>query len=248
MKVLICDDEPLARERLKRFIERIEGYEVVGEAENGIEAPVLTEKLEPDILIIDIQMPSINGLEAAKHISQFKQPPAIIFCTAYENYAVEAFQVNAIAYLLKPVKQEQLIKALQNTKRVNKAQLSLLTQDIAQHEGLECSRTHVCAKTYKGIELIPVKDIRYFKADQKYVVVKHSKGQVLVDNSLKEFEQELGQSFVRIHRNALVSINFIEGLEMVAAGHYQVRIKGIEERLQVSRRHVSGLRKLLQSL
>lgn len=249
MKVLICDDEPLARERIERLVKRTEGYQVIGQAGNGIEALEKTRLLEPDILILDIQMPVMNGLEAAQHIATLPQAPAILFCTAFDQYAIEAFQVNAIAYLLKPVRQEDLIKALQSSSKLNKAQMADLQQTLEaplQHPFQ--NRTHISARTHRGIELIPIEDIHFFKADQKYVVIRHIRGEVLVDQPLKDFEKELAGRFVRIHRNALACVHYIEGLEMTGAGHYQVRFKSIEEKLPVSRRHAAQLRKLLKSL
>lgn len=249
MKLLICDDEPLARDRLRRLVGNLQEYEIIGEAQNGLEAVELTKSKEPDVLLIDIQMPGLDGLEASAHISKLPNPPAIIFCTAYNNYAVEAFNVNAIAYLLKPVKSEQLANALQSSHKLNKAQLKMLSNENSAITGNPApKRSHISAKTHRGIELIDVKEIRYFKADQKYVVIRHSGGEVLVDDALKDFEKDLGETFIRIHRNALVAIEHIEGLEVVSAGHYLVRMRGIEEKLQVSRRHAPQVRKLLNSL
>jgi two-component system response regulator AlgR len=194
-------------------------------------------------------MPGLDGLEACGHISKLPNPPAIIFCTAYNNYAVEAFNVNAIAYLLKPVKSEQLGKALAGTQKLNKAQLNMLAKENQAITGEKpATRSHISAKTHRGIELIDIKDIRFFKADQKYVVIRHSGGEVLVDDALKDFEKDLGDAFIRIHRNALVAIDHIEGLEVVSAGHYLVRMRGVEEKLQVSRRHAPQVRRLLNSL
>jgi two-component system response regulator AlgR len=249
MRLLICDDEPLARDRLRRLIGKLQDYEVIGEAKNGLEAVEMTKQQEPDVLLIDIQMPGLDGLEACSHVAKLPNPPAIIFCTAYNDYAVDAFNVNAIAYLLKPVKAEQLAKALDSTQRLNKAQLNMLAKDNTAITGSETpKRSHISAKTHRGIELIDVKVIRYFKADQKYVVIRHSGGAVLVDDALKDFERDLGDAFIRVHRNALVAIEHIEGLEVVSAGHYQVRMRGVDEKLQVSRRHLPQVRKLLNSL
>lgn len=249
MKLLICDDEPLARDRMRRLVENLQGYEIVGEAQNGLEAVEMTKAQEPDVLLIDIQMPGLDGLEASLHISKLPNPPAIIFCTAYNDYAVEAFKVNAIAYLLKPVKSEQLDEALKSSQKLNKAQLKMLSTQTTDITGdTTAKRSHISAKTHRGIELIDINEIRYFKADQKYVVIRHLGGEVLVDDALKDFERDLGDAFIRIHRNALVAIEHIEGLDVVSAGQYLVRMRGIEEKLQVSRRHAPQVRKLLRSL
>jgi two-component system response regulator AlgR len=251
MQIVICDDEPLARARLARMLADSElDASVVGEAENGEEALSLVEQLQPDLVLLDIQMPGMTGLEAAQHISHMAEPPAIVFCTAYDEYAVKAFQVNAVGYLLKPVRQEDLLETIQRASVINKAQLQSVKAEIAEHDDDNelKARSHISAKTHRGIELIPIDDIRYFKADQKYVVVRHLGGEVLVDETLKEFEEELGNRFVRVHRNALVSVTHISGLEMVSAGQYQICFKDLDDKIQISRRHLGNLRKLVQNL
>lgn len=248
MKVLVCDDEQLARERLTRLVADMDGYEVVGEAVNGAEAVQRLSETDADIILMDIRMPQMDGLEAAKLISQNKAPPAIIFCTAYDDHAVQAFNVNAVGYLLKPVRREALAEALAKARSLNRVQLSALSDVTAANDTSHKQRTHISAKTHRGIELVPVDDIRYFLADQKYVTVRSGRGEVLIDETLKELEDEFGERFVRIHRNSLVARRFIDGLEQVSTGHYQVRLKETDERLTVSRRHVSGLRRLLQHL
>ncbi len=248
MKVLVCDDEQLARERLTRLVADMDGYEVVGEAVNGAEAVQRLSETDADIILMDIRMPQMDGLEAAKLISQNKAPPAIIFCTAYDDHAVQAFNVNAVGYLLKPVRREALAEALAKARSLNRVQLSALSDVTAANDTSHKQRTHISAKTHRGIELVPVDDIRYFLADQKYVTVRSGRGEVLIDETLKELEDEFGERFVRIHRNSLVARRFIDGLEQVSTGHYQVRLKDTDERLTVSRRHVSGLRRLLQHL
>jgi two-component system response regulator AlgR len=110
------------------------------------------------------------------------------------------------------------------------------------------SRTHISAKTRRGIELIPLSEVKFFQADHKYVTVRHEGGEVLIDDTLRDLENEFGDKVVRIHRNALVMMDHLEGLERDTTGHYQVRMRGIDERLDVSRRHVSGLRRLVQTL
>ena len=136
-------------------------------------------------------------------------------------------------------------EALERARGVTRARLEALDQEV-HPEGSR--RRHISARTHRGIELVPVDDIRYFMADQKYVTVRYSEGEVLIDETLKELEDEFGDQFVRIHRNALVSLGFLEGMELANAGHYQVRLRGVEERLTVSRRHVAGLRKVMAKL
>ena len=242
MKVLIVDDEKLARDRLARLMEDMPAVEVVGEAPHGMDAVKLSSELEPDVVLLDIRMPGMDGLEAARHLSALESPPAVIFCTAYEEHAVEAFNVQAVGYLLKPVRKSNLEQALTGATRTNKAQLAAL----AQQEGNQ--RTHISARTRHGIELVPVNEVRYFQADQKYVTVRHGDGELLIDETLRELETEFEERFVRVHRNALVAVNMIEGMERDPEGHYRVRLRGIDDRLDVSRRHVAGLRRFLQKL
>lgn len=245
MKILIVDDEKLARDRLARMVAGIDGCELIGEAPNGLEAVRAVQALDPDVILLDIRMPGMDGLEAAQHISKAEAPPAVIFCTAYEEHAVDAFRVNAVGYLLKPVRQADLEEALASARRANRAQLAALRDDETVGGN---ARTHISARTRRGIELIPVGEVRYFQADQKYVTVRHGEGELLIDETLRELENEFGDRFVRVHRNALVAVRYLEGLERDPQGHYSVRMKGVDERLSVSRRHVSGLRKFIQRL
>ena len=246
MKVLICDDEALARERLARFLKDMDGYQIVGEAENGQDALDQAALTSPDIVLLDLRMPVMDGLACAEKLAQLPEPPAVIFCTAYDGHALAAFEVQAVGYLLKPVRREQLAEALARATRVNRAQLESVRQG-GDAESLG-GRSHITAKTHRGIELIPIDDVRYFLADQKYVTVRHGKGEVLVDETLKDLENEFGARFIRIHRNALLALSFLDGLELVSPGQYQVRMKGIEERLVVSRRHLPELRETMIKL
>ncbi len=242
MRIMIVDDEQLARDRLSRMIENFEHHEVVGEAANGIEAVKVAASMQPEVVLMDIRMPGMDGLEAARHIVEAEEPPAIIFCTAYEEHAVEAFDLQAVGYLLKPVRKDNLEASLGKAQRVNKAQLAALAEDQPPR------RTHISARTRKGIELIPVDDVRYFQADQKYVTVRHGEGEIIVDETLKELEEEFGERFVRVHRNALVAARFIVGLNRQADGHYQIQLRDVEEAVDISRRHVAAVRKVVKSL
>lgn len=245
MKVLVVDDEQLARDRLVRIVERLEGYEVAGEASHGLAAVEQVQQLAPDVVLLDIRMPGMDGLEAARHISQMDSPPAVIFCTAFEEHAIEAFDVQAVGYLLKPVRAADLEDALGRATRANRAQLAAL---VDEDVGGGTARTHISARTRRGIELVPVDEIRFFQADQKYVTVRWPGGELLIDDTLRQLETEFGERFIRIHRNALVAVKFLEGLERDAQGHYQVKLRGVDDRLDVSRRHVAGLRRFIQSL
>lgn len=247
MRVLVVDDEKLARERLSRMVATLEGYEVVAEAADGDSAVRMAMQFEPDIVLLDIRMPGTDGMKAADQLAKLPYPPAVIFCTAFGEHAIEAFDVNAAGYLLKPVRREALTDALAKVGRVNKVQIRAISGE-EETDDQRRARTHISAKTRRGIELIPLSEVRFFQADHKYVTVRHEKGEVLIDDTLRELETEFGDKVVRIHRNALVMMDHLEGLERDSAGHYQVRMRGVDERLDVSRRHVSGLRRLVQSL
>lgn len=247
MRVLVCDDEKLARDRLARLTEAVADTEVVAEAGNGREAVTLAQSTRPDVVLLDIRMPDMDGIEAARHLLKLEHPPAVIFCTAYDEHALQAFKVQAVDYLLKPVSREDLAAALGRVKSLTRSRLEALEQEV-HGDGEPGQRRHISARTHRGIELVPVDEIRYFLADQKYVTVKHPGGEVLIDDTLKELEDEFGERFVRIHRNALVAVAWLEGMELANAGHYQVRLKGVEEKLVVSRRHVAGLRKMMARL
>lgn len=246
MRVLVCDDEQLARERLKRLVEKIDDAEVVGEAANGREAVTQAQQSRPDVVLLDIRMPDMDGMEAAEHLGKMDHPPAIIFCTAYDEHALQAFQVHAVDYLLKPVNKDALKTSLSKARTLNRVQLAEIGKETGEPGPRR--RRHISARTHRGLELVPVDEVRYFQADQKYVTVRHGDGEVLVDETLKELETEFGDRFVRIHRNALVALRFIEGMELANAGHHRVRLRGTEDKLTVSRRHVAGLRRVLQNL
>lgn len=246
MRVLVVDDEKLARERLVRMVDALDNYAVVGEAGSGDEAIQKTLDVEPDIVLLDIRMPGKDGMATGKELAEMQSPPAVVFCTAFGEYAIEAFDVNAAGYLLKPVRRDALVHTLGKIGRVNKIQAKALGAE--EDDAHSRARTHISAKTRRGIELIPLSDIRFFQADHKYVTVRHEKGEVLIDDTLRDLENEFSDRVIRIHRNALVMTDHLEGLERDPRGHYRVRMRGVEDRLDVSRRHVSGLRRLVQSL
>jgi len=243
MKVVIVDDEKLARERLNRMITSIEGFEVAGEAINGSQALTVIEKIKPDIVLMDIRMPGIDGIEAARHLDELDEPPAIIFTTAYTDHALEAFETHAVDYLLKPVKKDSLEGALSAAIKPNRAQVSITNIDITDMG----PRKHICARVRGNLVLIPLSTVYYFQADQKYVTVRHSDGEVLIEEPLKNLEIEFANDFCRIHRNALVRLSKISGLKSSNDGH-RVSFSDIEDTLEVSRRHLPGVRKILKQL
>ncbi|MFC3607630.1 LytR/AlgR family response regulator transcription factor [Stutzerimonas tarimensis] len=248
MNVLIVDDEPLARERLSRLVGELDGYRALEPAaSNGEEALGLIDELRPDIVLLDIRMPGLDGLQVAAKLCERDAPPAVIFCTAHDEFALDAFQISAVGYLVKPVRKESLQEALRSAERPNRVQLAALTRPAAVAG--TGPRTHISARTRKGIELIPLDQVIYFIADHKYVTLRHEGGEVLLDEPLKALEDEFGDRFVRIHRNALVVRERIERLQRTPLGHFQLFLRGMgAEGLTVSRRHVPGVRKLMQNL
>ena len=243
-RVLVVDDEPLARARLLRLLEAIPGYEPCGEADSGQRAIEQARECAADIVLMDIRMPGMDGLEAATRLAELSPPPAVIFCTAYDEYALPAFAASAIGYLLKPVRRDQLAAALRRAQGLNQAQLAALqpaTPSSAQ-------KAHLSTRSQRGVELIPLADIRCLLADHKYVTVVHSGGEQLVDKSLKELELEHPKLWVRTHRNALVAVGWIEALERDPRGQYFVRLAGTHHRPRVSRRHLAQLRDLVEQL
>lgn len=241
MKVLIVDDEPPARERLRALLDHLPNYEACGEANNGAEALRLAASLQPDIILLDIQMPGLDGLETARQLMELPQPPAIVFATAYSEYALDAFDAQAVAYLLKPVRLERLEQALTNASRLNRAQLANLAAERAGS-----GRTHIRARLGQRLESIPLTDVFYFQADQKYVIVRHRQGQALIEESLKTLENSLGSRVVRVHRNVLAVAVHITGLEKMADGTVNLVFQTITDRLEVSRRHLPAIRQFLK--
>ncbi|MFI4879693.1 MAG: LytR/AlgR family response regulator transcription factor [Steroidobacterales bacterium] len=236
LKVLIVDDESPARERLRSLLAEITDVEVIGEAANGHEALKATSELNPDVVLLDVRMPGMDGLEAARHLNVLEEPPAVIFTTAYDQYAVEAFDTHAVGYLLKPVRQEQLAASLVRAGRLTRAQLQKLAA------GAEARRTHIAARHREGLKLIPIEEVQYFLADQKYTTVRHLNGEDLIEESLRLLEREFSASFARIHRNALVSVKYLERIERDADGQYFVHLRGCPAPLEVSRRMAGELK------
>ncbi len=242
MNVLIVDDEQLARQRLRKLLTETSEYRIIGEAETGEDALRKTQASNPDVVLMDIRMPGMDGIEAASYINRLDKPPAIIFTTAFSDHALQAFETHAIDYLLKPIKRNRLAAALDAAKRMNKAQLSQLLDTKTDN-----SRQKICVKTRGALELIPVEEIIYFKADQKYVTLRTAEQEYLIEESLKALETEFSQHFIRIHRNALVAQRMLNGLTKNDDGHACVSFKDVDDLLEVSRRHLPCIRKKLRS-
>ena len=242
MNILIADDEPLARSRLRRIVEDMNQHTIVGEAADGKEVLLKSGELRPDLIFLDIRMPGMDGLETAMHLSNLDNPPAIIFTTAFSEHALAAFESEAVDYLLKPIRRERLEQALSKARKLNRAQL----QEIGKNDQTDHSRTHLSAQISGNIKLVPIEDVYFFQADQKYVTVRYSGGEVIIDESLKSLEEEFGERFVRIHRNALVAKHVMEGLERTTNGSWVIKIRDVDSELEVSRRHMTHVRKMLK--
>ena len=241
-RVLIVDDETPARERLRRLLDDLGEVEIIGEAASGEAAVRLAGELKPDVLLLDVRMPGMSGLEAARHLALLPAAPAVVFTTAYDSYAIEAFEAQAIGYLLKPVRVEKLRAALQRAAQLAAAQLT----SIARADPERPARTHVSARLGDAVRLIAIAGIYYFSADQKYTTVRHRGGSELIEDSLRSLEEEFAAQFVRVHRNALVNISFLAAIERDAAGQHQVVLRETGERLTVSRRLAGELRERLR--
>jgi two-component system, LytTR family, response regulator AlgR len=245
MKVLVVDDESPARQRLIRMLSEMQGdYEIAGEASDGIEAVELCRSKPVDVVLLDVQMPGMNGLEVAKEITQVQPPPAVILVTAYEQYALAAFEHQVEDYLVKPVRRERLQEALERVRVPTRPQRIALSNK----EDLYPGRRHFLSAHYRGgLQTVPIENIIYLQAEHKYVTVRHTGGEILVDESLKSLEDEFPDLFVRIHRNALVSKSRLTGLSKTSDGGVEVRLRDCAEHLPVSRRHLADIRRWLRN-
>lgn len=234
MDILIVDDEAPARSRLNMLLADIGGpWNVVAEAANGPDAISQYQAHTPDIILLDISLPGCDGLEVARQLCSETKAPAVIFCTAYDEHAVEAFRLEARDYLMKPVRTEQLKEALE------RAQRSLETAE-PKEEGPQ----HLVARYRGERRRIPVTDVIYLQSDQKYTAIHHQNGVDLVEDSLKQLENLLGDRFLRIHRNALVAKDCIRGI-IQEDGRWLIRLRDSNRSLEVSRRHLATVKQLL---
>lgn len=255
MKIFIVDDETPARERLQRLINQIDNCEVVGEASNGREAVEKFSVINPDIILLDIRMPVMDGIETARHLMAHESPPAIIFTTAYSDHALEAFETHAVDYLVKPIRAERLEEALASAQKMSRAQTNSqinafqFSDPSSEPEAsiVQNSRSHICIKNRGNLELIPIEDIIYFQAEHKYITLRHSKGEALIEESLVNLEKEFESQILRIHRNALVFTDKLKGLEKYKGDSMVIVFDKIEDRLNVSRRHLPMVRQTLKS-
>lgn len=244
LRILVVDDEAPARKRLRDLLDDCRAdfaLDVVGEAADGVAALDLLNRLEVDVALVDIRMPAMDGLELARHAQKLAHPPAIVFTTAFDAYAVKAFDLNALDYLMKPIRKERLAAALQRALS-GPADVALRLQRAAQR-----ARRHLSVADRGTVILVPVREILYLRAEQKYVTVRTQAREYLVEESLSALESEFGDVFVRIHRSCLVRrdaiVRFERAADGEADGQWRVVLAGLEERLPISRRQQHIVRK-----
>ncbi len=236
-RILIVDDEAPARSRVKDLLDDCRAafpHTVAGEAANGAEALALLQSTPVDIMLLDIRMPGMDGIEVARHAQKLDASPAVIFATAFEEHALKAFEVNAIDYLLKPIRQERLLAALQKAAKSQPPKADALAAAAPK------ARTHLSIAERGRILLVPLNEILFLRAEQKYVTVKTASREYLLEEALTELEHEFVDVFTRVHRNALVANQAIAGFERIkpddGEAYWAVMVKGCDERLAVSRR------------
>lgn len=249
MNILVVDDESLARERLLRLVGKLRPEVQCWQAASGEQALELVQVHDPDLILLDIRMPGMDGIELAAHLDILEQPPAVIFCTAYDEYALQALRHQAVAYLLKPVREGELERALAGAGRINRVQLASLAGagargatpegEIVEAAGL---RTRLVSHTHRGVRTMAVNEVRCLLADQKYVTACSGDAELVISDTLKELEQEFGDRFLRVHRNALVALSHVVRLERTDDGHWSVVLDGIQQRPVISRRHLAQVK------
>lgn len=244
IKTLLVDDEELARLLVKNFIKSDPDFEVIGEAENGFEAIKLINELKPDVIFLDIQMPKLTGLEMLELIPS---PPLVVFSTAYDQFAIAAFEKNAIDYLLKPFSKDRFLKTLQKVKekyelKVDPAQeLKPLLKMTSSHEK---TTDKIVIKDGNKIEVVPFEDVIFLESYGDYVWIHTPKGKFLKQRTMKEFESQLPPKFLRVHRSYLVNGDYIQKLELYEKNTYQLILKN-GTKISVSR---NGYKELKETL
>ena len=237
LRVLLVDDEAPARRRMRDLLDDCAAalpLAVVGEAQHGREALDLLQSAPADLVLTDIHMPDMDGIELARHLLKLQHPPVVIFTTAFHEHAVQAFEVNAIDYLMKPVRVQRLLSALQKVPRLKPVSAEKLAQLPAS------ARRFLSVTERSRVVLVPLDEIVYLKAELKYITIRTVQREFLLEESLTRLEQEFGARFVRVHRNCLVSRDFIRGFERRVNddgdSHWEVLLTGLPETLPVSRR------------
>ena len=242
--ILVIDDEEPIRQSFADYLEDLD-YRVLT-AENGRIGLEIFNRDEIDLVLVDLRMPEMDGLEVLDHITGEKPetPLIVVSGTGVISDAIEALHKGAWDYLLKPIRRERLEEALNKAQKINRAQLL----ELGKQEQSNQARSHISAYMGGNLQLVPSENIYYFQAEQKYVSVHHTEGQLLIDDSLKSLEDEYGERFLRVHRNSLVALDYVEGLEKDAEGKYQIRFRNIDNRIEVSRRMVAATRRRLKEM
>jgi len=236
LRVVIADDEAPARSRIRDLLEDCAGsfpIELAGEAANGRELLALLEETSADVVLLDIRMPEMDGLEVAQHMLKLPEPPSVIFTTAYNEHALKAFELHAVDYLLKPIRLRRLHDALTRARAITPLRLDVLQQITPD------ARTHLSVLERGKVLLIPVAEILYLRAELKYVTIRTAAREYLLEESLSKLEQEFSEQFVRIHRSCLVAKAHITGFEKEGGegeAGWVVTLAGLDEKLPVSRR------------
>ena len=237
LAVYIVDDESPARHRIKELLSDCGAQislELVGEASNGREALEQLSVQHADVVLVDIRMPQMDGIELAQHLNKLERPPVIIFTTAYDNYAIQAFEQHAIDYLLKPIRLGRLFEALTRARAAVPVRSEILQELMPE------PRKNLSIQERGKILLIPIEKILYLRAELKYITVRTAEREYLAEEPLGALEKEFAARFVRIHRNCLVAKEEIESFEKVgedgADSHWSVKLRGLDERLPISRR------------
>ncbi|EOC99470.1 LytR/AlgR family response regulator transcription factor [Caldisalinibacter kiritimatiensis] len=251
IRCLIVDDESPAREELMYLLNEYEELEIVGTAKHGIEAIELNDKLKPDVIFLDIQMPKVDGIEVAKEVIKSTNVPLIIFVTAYDEYAIQAFELNAIDYLLKPVSQERLDKSinkveerLDNISNEYEQKLKKLLNVITNKEDKNIKK--ICL--YKNGTIVPldINKIIYATVENRNTVIFSVEGKYEYSHTLSDLEEKLNLSnFFRSHRSFLINLDFIEEIEPWFNSTYQVKMKQINEKIPVSRKQVKEFKNIM---
>jgi two-component system response regulator AlgR len=236
LKVLIVDDEPPARARLSRMVRETEGCEVAGEADSAAAALDALASSSVDAVLLDISMPGLDGMALAQQLAQQEEPPSVVFCTAWPDQALEAFECDAVDYLVKPVRPDRLQAALGKVARIRGRS--------GDGQSASFLRSTVGGRTI----LVPVEEVICLLAEDKYTTVFHSGGETVINNSLVELEKRFGDRFLRIHRNALVAVNRVRGLDAPASGPAHLVLDGCNACPEVSRRHLPAVRKVVKEL
>ena len=245
LRVMVVDDEAPARRRLRELLDDCSDampLAIVGEAANGREAMEILHAVTADLVLTDIHMPEMDGLELARHLLKLPQAPVVVFTTAYHEHALQAFDVHAVDYLMKPVRMQRLLAALQKVPR-----LKPLT--AAKLDELPASARRFLSVTERSrVVLVPIDEIIYLKAELKYITIRTSQREFLLEESLTRLEEEFGARFVRVHRNCLVAKDAIRGFERCVGdegdAHWEVVLNGIAETLPVSRRQQYVVREI----